>query len=548
MQSEEKSREYLSAELGRVHADLAAQRKACAVYEAFFQFAPIGLAVATDAGGQNIRTNPAFARLLDLRPGANASLSAPEAEKPKHFRVMKDGEELPPEQLPIQRSAASGMPIDDHECHIVFDDGRVVDLWGKTAPLLDEQGRPAGAIGAFVDVTRLRRAEADLTQARDQALAAGRAKDEFLAILSHELRTPLNAVVAMMDAWEASPDLPETYRDEARLIRRNIDVECRLIDDLLDLQRIAHGKFSVDLRPADVHELLHAVLEMTQSDLHAKGVKLILSLDAGRHVALADAARLQQVLWNVLRNSAKFTRKGGTVTIRTSNPTGGAICVSVADDGIGMSAETLGRLFQPFQQADNQFVRRSGGLGLGLSIARKLIELQGGRIRAESPGIGRGATLVVSLPTTDRPLASGPTHLSSPADRFCRPLQLLLVEDHHDTARAMSRLLRAFGHDVDVSGTVAEAVAAVGAKAYDVVLSDIGLPDGSGMELIGRIRETSPVPVVAMTGYGMEEDGRAFQDAGFVAHLTKPVNLPQLELVIQRVTGQGTAAIGTGQT
>jgi CheY-like chemotaxis protein len=248
----------------------------------------------------------------------------------------------------------------------------------------------------------------------------------------------------------------------------------------------------------------------------------------------ADPARLQQVLWNLLRNAGKFTPAGGCVSIRTRNEDA-RLVVEVADTGQGIAADVLPRVFEPFEQGTDEVTRRHGGMGLGLAIAKAVVDLHGGAIRAASEGEGKGATFTVALslraaaPTIATPDNAEPTVSSA------RPLRLLLVEDHADTAKMLARLLRLDGLDVQWAGTVAGAVELASAESFDVVVSDLGLPDGSGHDLMRRLLHDGPVRGIAMSGYGMEDDLRQSREAGFVEHLVKPVNLPQLREAIRRV-------------
>jgi CheY-like chemotaxis protein/anti-sigma regulatory factor (Ser/Thr protein kinase) len=327
--------------------------------------------------------------------------------------------------------------------------------------------------------------------------------------------------------------VPQTLRPDVQMLRRSIELEARIIDDLLDLTRIARGMLAFSPENTDVHATLEFLVGLSRSELQNKDLKLTLQLDALRHHVHTDAARLQQVFWNILRNAIKFTEEGGAITIATFNDEQHNIAVSISDTGIGMTADTLAKLFLPFEQADPTHNRQYGGLGLGLTISHALVNLLEGEIRAESPGLGKGSTFTLRFPTAD------PAAKSNEPDR--PPLvsrekaRLLLIEDHFDTARALSRLLENRGFEIETASSVATGLQAVEREEFDLLICDLGLPDGTGIDLIKKVRETLQTPAIALTGFGMQEDVERAQRAGFDAHLTKPVNLPKLEATIWRL-------------
>jgi signal transduction histidine kinase/CheY-like chemotaxis protein len=387
-------------------------------------------------------------------------------------------------------------------------------------------------------VAMVRAHEQALLQAKEAAEAANIAKDNFVATLSHELRTPLTPVLATLSAWEAAGGLPPALRDDLQMVRRNIDLEARLIDDLLDLTRIVRGKLALSREIVDVHRLVNAVVLMYRSELQAGRFEVILRLDASRQVVRADPGRLQQVFWNLLKNAAKFTPEGGRIELASGNDADGNLWLAVCDNGVGISKEALARLFIPFEQGSDEVVKRYGGLGLGLTIARALIVAHGGEITAQSEGSGRGATFTVSLPIAQEAAQAEPVVTASPsAPDQRRRFRVLLVEDHVDTARALARLLKGNGHEVEVAGSVREAVAAFGGGRFNFLVSDLGLPDGTGVDLIRQLRQRygPGVPAIALSGFGMDDDVVRCKEAGFNDHVTKPVNLQKLEATIQRV-------------
>jgi two-component system, chemotaxis family, CheB/CheR fusion protein len=384
----------------------------------------------------------------------------------------------------------------------------------------------------------LRSAAEELKRMKEVAESANRAKDHFLAVLSHELRTPLTPVLTTIQLLDRRTDLPADLREPLAMIRRNVALEARLIDDLLDLTRIARGKLELYFQPVDVHELLHQVLEICEPDIQTKRIGITLELLAQCRRVQADPARLQQVLWNLLKNAVKFTPDGGHVEVATSDGPDGTVRVRIADTGIGIEAGMLPQIFDAFEQGGQDVTRLFGGLGLGLAISKALVDLHGGAITAESGGRGLGATFTLSLAAT-APTAAAISPLPSPATEAQSPagLRILLVEDHADTREALSELLRMYGHDVASAGSIAAALAAAGAGQFDLIVSDLGLPDGSGLDLMPQIRALAPYELkgICLTGYGMEEDIRKSREAGFLAHLTKPVNFQELSAVLGRI-------------
>ena len=368
--------------------------------------------------------------------------------------------------------------------------------------------------------------------ARQAAEEANRAKDRFLAMLSHELRTPLTPVLAGTRVIEQIPDLPEAARTGVQMIRRNIELEARLIDDLLDLTRVANGKLSLELATVDVHKVIDAVLELFHSELQGKQQDLHVDLRASHHHVCGDRARLQQMFWNLVRNAAKFTPDGGHIYVRTSDERT-HVQIDVEDTGIGIAPEQIGKLFNAFEQGSHQMTRLFGGLGLGLAVTKALTEAHGGTVCANSPGAHCGATFTIVLPAA----IPGP-EIVAPARRAgphpAGRLSILLIEDHEDTADVMSQLIRGLGHDVAVAGSVADALALTGRARFDLVVSDVGLPDGTGVDFIRAYRKESDSPAIALTGFGTDDDVRRCIGAGFTAHLTKPVNFEQLERLIEQ--------------
>jgi CheY-like chemotaxis protein len=342
-------------------------------------------------------------------------------------------------------------------------------------------------------------------------------------------------VLATLNLWEASEELPRPMQADVQMMRRSIELEARIIDDLLDLTRIARGLLSFSEEDTDVHEAIQFLVGMCRSEFHEKDLTLSMNLDAERHHVRTDAGRLHQVFWNIIKNAAKFTESGGRIVISSSNDDRNNLEVSVTDTGIGMVPETLSRLFTPFEQGERGVGRRYGGLGLGMAISSALVELMGGTISARSEGVGKGSTFTISLPALQEGALDRKSTTETPG-RASGGLKILLVEDHADTARALVRLLERRGYNVHAVGTMAGALSAIGKERFDLLICDIGLPDGTGLDLIQRVRRTDKIPALALSGFGMDEDIARAKAAGFGVHLPKPVNFQQLEAAIWQLT------------
>ncbi len=400
----------------------------------------------------------------------------------------------------------------------------------RAVPMLDAEGKTLMWIGSNTDIE-------DLRQAKDRAEFASHAKDEFLAALSHELRTPLTPVLLSAADLQHDDRLPPDVRDQLGMMQRNIALEARLIDDLLDLTRIAHGKLSLRTQPCDAHALIEQAVEMVLSDAHGKGQTVEVDLAAEHSRVIGDPARLQQVFWNLLKNAVKFTPESGRLGVR-SHDLEGRLALEISDSGIGISPENIERIFLPFEQGGAASAEhRIGGLGLGLSIAKAILDLHGGSIQVESDGLGEGATFRVELLATEESLgeeeAKKGAARSDEARAKVAPLRILLVEDHQSTLAVLQRLLTRAGHRVTSAISVASALQSASAESFDVLISDVGLPDGTGYELMEKLRATHGLRGIALSGYGMDDDLRRSQEAGFRAHLTKPIDFVQLERALE---------------
>ncbi|MHA3771124.1 ATP-binding protein [Verrucomicrobiota bacterium sgz303538] len=389
--------------------------------------------------------------------------------------------------------------------------------------------------GAAIDITERKQFEQQLREAKEAAEAANHTKDNFLATLSHELRTPLNPVLMLASELEHSDELPERLREDFALIRKNVELEARLIDDLLDLTRVLRGKLQLNRQVTDAHLPLRQAVGILHSDLTAKQIDLTLDLAAVDSTLSADAVRLQQIFWNLVKNAIKFTPPRGKITIRSRNLVRRTLRVEVADTGIGIEPDEQERIFLAFAQSATNSGHRFGGLGLGLSISRLLVEMHGGRIWAESAGPNTGSTFIVELPLVSLPADTKSTP-QQPLKAAAAKLKVLLVEDHEPTRSTLSRLLRRRGHEVLAAETLAEARRLAARHSLDLVISDLGLPDGTGDRLMEELRATYHLKGIALSGYGMEEDVQRSLRAGFVSHLTKPISIEMLDHAIEQAS------------
>jgi CheY-like chemotaxis protein len=354
-------------------------------------------------------------------------------------------------------------------------------------------------------------------------------------VLSHELRTPLSPALLIATAMSANQSLPDEFREDAQTIRKNIQLQARLIDDLLDLSRIDNGKLVLVPRVLDVHELLRDCVKLCEPDAAVKGIRITCDPSAARHSVNADPSRLRQIVSNVLTNAVKFTPASGSIRVSSLDADDGRVAVIVADTGIGAEPEALARLFDPFEQAGRD--RESQGLGLGLAICKGLVEAHGGKIAASSPGAGCGMTVCIELPALAEEAVESTASPPAPAEHASgppAPLRILLVDDHADTLRAMSRLLRQLEHRVVTADCVSSALSAAECEDFDLLISDLGLPDGTGTGLLRELLKRRPVKGIALTGYGMESDVQRTREAGFFAHLTKPIDFDQLQEAIRQ--------------
>ena len=404
--------------------------------------------------------------------------------------------------------------------------------------LQDSQQTIQGVLYLVEDKTR------DVTL-RQELIRANAAKDSFLALLSHELRNPLTPVIAMVGELEASASESPQTRQALEVIRRNVELEARLIDDLLDVTRIAKGKLQLTFETVCVHQILHRAYEICLEEINAKRQEVEFSLRAESSFVSGDPARLQQIFWNLIKNSVKFTPEGGRIRIDTVNPSAETIEIAITDTGIGIEKEKLGRVFNAFEQGQSSITRRFGGLGLGLAISKAMVEAHDGAILVQSDGKDRGSTFTIRLNNVPAPALSDtktpaiePSTPRKSENGEHPPTRLLVVDDHRDTCMGMKMMLERRGYQITLAHSADQAVEKAGQENFDLLISDIGLPDRSGYELMQELHVSKGLRGIALSGFGMEDDVKRAHEAGFAEHLTKPINFERLDEAIRNLLAE----------
>ncbi|WP_437728642.1 PAS domain S-box protein [Sorangium sp. So ce861] len=496
-------------------------------FRLIFESAVVGKVQCEPATGRFVRVNRKFAGMLGHEATELLGKALLDVTAPEDASAVAERYEL------LLRGEISDFALENR--YVTRDARR---LWASTTvtAVRDAGGRITRTMAVVQDITRRKEVEAELITAREAAEHANRTKDQFLAVLSHELRTPLTPVVTAASRLLRRDDLPDEVRRGVEMIQRNAELEARLIDDLLDLTRVVRGKLDLVTHTVAARTVLEHAMEICADEVDAKSIRLTLDIAPGEHWVSADVARLEQVVWNLLKNAVKFSYPGSQIELCCYDEAA-QVVIEVRDQGVGIEPEVLPRIFDAFEQGNADTTRHFGGLGLGLAISRAIVQLHGGTITASSPGRGAGATFRVLLPAARPPAAATPTQAKAAgAAAPRRALRILLVEDHEDTAEMMSELLTLTGHTVRIARSVRAALDLVGAETFDLLVSDLGLPDGSGTDLIASIRSAGHgLKAIALSGYGMEEDRRKTIRAGFVEHLIKPVSFRDLDAAIQRV-------------
>jgi PAS domain S-box-containing protein len=455
---------------------------------------------------------------------------------------------FPPDRLDeealIIGRISRGERVSHFETIRIRKDGRPVEVSLTISPIRDAEGKIVGASKIARDITEAKRSMRELEAAHDALKRADRLKVEFLATLSHELRTPLNAILGWTQILKESAT-PTDVAEGVQVIERNVRLQAQLIEDLLDMSRIEAGKVSLDLQSLDLSAVVDAAIETVRPTADNKGIRISRAFASVEGMVLGDRNRLQQVVWNLLTNAIKFTSKGGKIHV-TIHRVNSHVEILVADSGEGIPPDFLPHVFDRFRQADSSTTRKKGGLGIGLAIAKHLAELHGGTLSAASAGLGLGATFSVHLPLvlTQRPKAHVDQALreaevdAAAAAGNLRGIKVLAVDDEPDSLRIVERILVQSGATVRTASSMQQALGAFADFSPDVVLSDIGMPEHDGYELIERLRSSllgKGVPAVALTALARPQDRTRALRAGFQLHVAKPVDAEELVAVVQNL-------------
>lgn len=479
------------------------------------------------------------------------------------WQSVHDPNDLPRILAKWKAALASGEPWED-EFRLRRHDGEFRWFLSRALPLRDASGRIVRWFGTNVDIDDQKRATeerirllASEREARRDAEAANRLKDEFLATMSHELRTPLNAILGWATLLRRGPRDEKSIDRALATIERNARAQARLIEDVLDVSRIISGKLRLDLRRVDMNSIARAAVDVVRPAAEAKRVRLDVDLAPDEVENLVgDADRLQQVVWNLLSNAVKFTPPGGTVSLRVER-VGSAERVVVHDTGAGIPPELLPFIFERFRQADSSTTRRHAGLGLGLAIVRHLVEMHGGTVTVESGGSGLGTTFTVTLPiralldaeaeaeaqaraTAEGEAEATPSRMASQPPDALAGIEILVVDDDEDSRLLLRAALERVGGSVHVVESARAALAFIESHPVDVMVSDIGMPEEDGYRLMQRVRALpasrgGQVPALALTAYARREDARRAYQAGYQTHLAKPADVDELTREVARL-------------
>lgn len=503
-------------------AEILRQR---AELQAVLDVIPVGIAIAHDARGDSITISPGFARTIGILPDGNVSFTGPRGGELAR-QCFRDGTAIPPDELPMQRVARTGQELRDFEYDMQLPDGRILNFICNVAPLLDADGRPCGAVGAHVDVTGLKRVQRALE-------AADRQKNEFLAMLAHELRNPLAPIRYAADMLTRS-DLPASAGETLiAMVQRQTRQLARLVDDLLDVSRITQKSIVLQRESLDLAAVVAEAVEGARPQFDEKRQTLSMHVATPSPHVFGDRVRLVQCVSNLLTNASKYSDAGTHVDVDLREEQGYAV-LRVRDQGAGIPPDLLHGVFDLFVQCEHTLDRARGGLGIGLSIVRRLVEMHGGTVAAASEGAGRGATFTIRLPVS----AAAARSIDLQPPRVQRQ-RVYVVDDNRDAADALALLLQIDGHDVRTAYSASEVLASAPSFEPDVMIMDIGLPGMDGYRLAQEVRrdpQLAQARIIALTGYGQPADRERAREAGFDTHLTKPIDSGALAEALLAVT------------
>jgi CheY-like chemotaxis protein len=496
---------------------------------AILETAPVPIAIAHDPECRYISANRALASLLRVPPEANISLTGPDGTS-AGYRIQQHGVDVEPQHLPMQLAIARREFV-SNEIEIIRPDGTVAYIQNDVEPLFDTHGQVYGCVSVCVDITDRKLAERTL-------LEADRKKDEFLATLSHELRNPLAPLRSALEVMRLAGHDPDTIERARATMERQLVQLVRITDDLLDVARITQSKMELRRERIDLLDALYSAVEASRPVIQAMRHELTIDVPDHPLWAHADLTRLAQVFSNLLNNAAKFTPAGGRIDLKV-RAEGERASVAVVDTGMGIAPDLLPSIFDMYTQLQRFRDRTHGGLGIGLTLAKRLVELHGGTVEAASQGEGRGSTFTVTLP-----ILAHATRPAIPSDVRERPrgsCRVLIADDSVDTSDMMRLMLTLQGHVVSVAGDGLQAVAQAASFAPEIAFLDIGMPRMDGYEAASRIRGIlgQSVVLVALTGWGQDDDKRRSREAGFDHHLTKPPDPEVLDRLISSCGRRG---------
>lgn len=447
----------------------------------------------------------------------------------ENWKRLVHPEDLAAVESAVRTSAATMSPLAT-EFRVIRPDGTVRWIATQGRVFCDQQGTPARLVGVNIDITARKKAEQALKE-------ADRRKDEFLAMLGHELRNPLGVINTSIELmrWEAPAD--PTLAEVREMMERQVEHMSRLLDDLLDISRINRGQIRLKREPCDLTQTVRQTAEDFRPRLEGMGLELVVDVPDRPLWITGDHTRLVQIVENLLQNAHKFTEIGGRVTVQLVQSLDSTAVLKIQDTGMGMEPDVMAHAFEPFSQSDRGLDRRGGGLGLGLALVKGLVELHGGAVAAYSEGKGQGSEFVITLPLAQAPVHEDHVHETSPQGGWS--YRILIIEDNPMGARSMRMLLTRLGHTVEVAHSGLEGIQVALRLRPEVVLCDIGLPGMDGYAVARALRqeaELHDIYMIAITGYGQREDQRRSIEAGFDAHLTKPVDLKNLQQLLDPST------------
>jgi PAS domain S-box-containing protein len=537
--------------------DFSALRESKERYRTLFELAPLAV-YSCDASGVIREYNHRAAELWGRKPKPGDT----DERFCGSFKMYRpDGSYMPHEKCPMGDVLCGKVPgVHDGEVVVERPDGSQVIVIVNIAPLTDDQGKVTGAINCFYDVTERKNFEreretllANERASRMEAEEANRSKDIFLATLSHEVRTPLNAMLGWATILQKKQCTEQEVREGAEVIARNCRAQAQLLEDVLEVSRIISGKLRLEIKPCDLASVVHAAIEVVRPAANAKQITVTTAIDPSASPAVCDNVRIQQVVWNPLSNAIKFTPQGGRVQVVLDREESQAR-ITVSDNGQGIEPGLLPYVFDRFRQADSSTRRKLGGLGLGLSIVKHIVEHHGGTVLACSDGKGRGATFVVRLPVQAVQISSRTADVNpSEGEQAARKrpetkgteielsgIRILVVDDEVDALRLVGKVLAEAGASITMAGSVREAMVAVEREVPHILISDLGMPDEDGFDLIQWVRggghTAEQLPAVALTAFANKGHEDSALLSGFQIHVAKPIDPDHLIAVVGSLT------------